>query len=154
MFMHVVSVLAGQRQIDRVITLASERPSGWPWRFVADRGRGLNEELAVARSALRAVPLLVLPADLPLLCARDIAVLLAAASSRPALAPDRHGRGTNAVALPPGYPFRLRFGPDSFRRHRAQMAEARIVRRPGLALDLDTAADVARAVAAAVHLPT
>jgi len=135
-----------------VILLASERPTNWPGAFAADRGRGLNVELACARRALRAIPLLVLPADLPLLRAEDIATLLAAASSTPSLAPDRQGRGTNAVTLPPFYPFQFRFGLNSFRRHRAQLTTARIVRRPGLALDLDTKWDLARAVAAAAHL--
>jgi 2-phospho-L-lactate/phosphoenolpyruvate guanylyltransferase len=154
MFAHVISVLAQQPRIGQVILLASERPASWPWAFAADRGRGLNVELACARSALRAVPLLVLPADLPLLRAEDIATLLAAPSGTPAVAPDRQGRGTNALALPPLYPFQFRFGPNSFRRHRTQMTKARIVRRLGLALDLDTERDLARAVAAAAHLHT
>jgi 2-phospho-L-lactate/phosphoenolpyruvate guanylyltransferase len=154
MFNHVVSVLAGQRRIGRIILLTSERPAGWGWEFAADRGRGLNVELTAARKGLRALALLVMQADLPLLRAEDVAALLAAASSAPAVAPDRHGKGTNALALPPHYPLHFRFGPGSFRRHRAQMAGARIVQRPGFALDVDTESDLACVFAAFPDLPT
>lgn len=153
-FAHVVSVLAGQKRIGRVVLLASVRPVGWSWDFVGDRGRGLNVELAAARGALGAVPLVILPADLPMLRAGDVGALLAAASSAPALAPDRHGKGTNALALLPGYPLQFRFGPHSFRRHRAQMTEARVVHRPGFAFDLDTKADLARSVTIAARIAT
>ena len=152
MFAHVVSMLARQPRIGRIIMLSAEKPPGWRWGFAADRGRGLNAELASARAALGAAPLLVLPADLPLLRGEVIAALLAAASRTPALAPDRHGKGTNAVAIPPVHPFLFRFGPDSFRRHRAQMKEALIIRRPGFALDLDTKEDLIRAGAAVARL--
>ncbi|HTZ71843.1 MAG TPA: hypothetical protein VMB71_14395, partial [Acetobacteraceae bacterium] len=145
MFAHVTSLLAHQPRIGRVVALTTERPPGWTGPLIADRGRGLNAELAAARAALGVAPLLILHSDLPLLQHQDIAALLTAA---PAVAPDRHGTGTNALALPPNQTLQFRFGPNSFRRHCTELPEARIVRRPGLGLDLDTEEDLSRAIAA------
>jgi 2-phospho-L-lactate guanylyltransferase len=84
----------------------------------------------------------------------DIAELLPVHGDAPSivLAPARDGRGTNAVACSPADAMPLRFGGDSFiahrRRARAQGIEPRIVRRPGLALDLDTPDDLAAFLAA------
>ena len=59
-----------------------------------------------------------------------------------ALAADRHGLGTNAVALRAGIPFTFHFGPASLAAHRAAApAGARIVTTPGLGLDVDTPED-------------
>ena len=62
------------------------------------------------------------------------------------LVPDRHGDGTNVVALPTSSDFRLAYGPGSFRRHLDMAMGARLrveVRRdPLLALDIDTPADL------------
>lgn len=91
---------------------------------------------------------LCLPADLPLLEADDVQALLGAIEAAPAvaLAPSRDEGGTNAVALAPPDLLDLQFGPDSFHRH-ADNAEAAglpltVVRRPNLALDIDTPADL------------
>ncbi len=60
--------------------------------------------------------------------------------------PDRHGDGTNVVALPTASGFRLSYGPGSFRRHLdAAMAAGLAVevrRDPLLGLDIDTPADL------------
>lgn len=94
------------------------------------------------------------PADLPLLTPADIAALLAAHAYAPAvtLAPSRDERGTNAVVCSPADLLPLRFGDDSFAPHlecaRAIGIEPQIVRRPGLALDIDTPDDLAAFLAA------
>jgi len=117
--------------------------------WIADEGRGLNAELESARTRFTGSGVLVLHADLPLLELIDIDVLIGAAEARGiAIAPDRHGSGTNALALLPHAQIAFRFGPDSFWLHREQAPDAMIVERQGLRLDLDTPDDLAAAEAA------
>ena len=115
---------------------------GLPWE--PDHGAGLNAELNRVRSTLGGVPLLVISGDLPLLTEADICMLLDAAQHQGiAIAPDRHDQGTNAIALRDARSFAFAFGSGSFARHLAAAQGAAIVRdRPGLALDIDTAADL------------
>ncbi|HEX6266983.1 MAG TPA: 2-phospho-L-lactate guanylyltransferase [Burkholderiales bacterium] len=94
-----------------------------------------------------------LPADIPLLTPADVAALLRAHGPAPAvtLGPSRDERGTNAVVCSPPAVLPLRFGEDSFLPHvqraRSLGIEPQIVRRPRLALDVDTAADLAALLA-------
>ena len=94
------------------------------------------------------------PADLPLLTPQDIGALLEAHGQAPAvtLAPSRDEQGSNAVACSPPDVLPLRFGAASFlphlRRARALGIEPQIVKRPGLALDIDTPEDLAAFLAA------
>lgn len=115
----------------------------------------LNLNLALGRATEAALALgvravLILPADLPLLAAPDIAALIAELDAVPTqraavIAPDRHERGTNALLVRPPDLIRFAFGPDSFREHvlrvQAAGAQLRVVRAPNLALDLDTPED-------------
>jgi 2-phospho-L-lactate guanylyltransferase len=93
--------------------------------------------------------MLQLPADLPLVSPPDIEALLPAHDLAPAvtLAPSRDRRGSNAVACSPPDLLPLRFGENSFfphvQRARNLGIEPRIVERSGLALDIDTPADLA-----------
>ncbi len=145
---HVTQVLGGHREIEETVLLAAERPQSWTGPWIADQGRGLNGELEAARLSLGERWLLIVHADLPLLRAAELDALLgAAARSGSAIAPDRHGSGTNALALCDASVLAFCFGPDSFRRHRAQLPDAAIVKEEGLGLDLDTPADLARAIA-------
>lgn len=106
--------------------------------WIEDRDRGLNDELDAARAWFPGAPVLFLHADLPLLTGDDIEALLdAAAEKGTAISPDLDGTGTNAIALADGRGFVPRFGPGSFARHRAALPDAAIVRREGLASDLD-----------------
>jgi 2-phospho-L-lactate guanylyltransferase len=89
------------------------------------------------------------PADIPLITPADIDALLQVHGEAPAvtLVPSRDGHGTNAVACSPPDLLPLRFGADSFLAHVRQAEtlgiEPRIVRRSGLALDIDTPDDLA-----------
>ncbi len=115
---------------------------------------GLNPGLVEAREALagRAERLLVLPADLPGITADDVAAMLsladgAAQGGRPAvvLAPDRHGRGTNALLLDPPAVIAPSFGGESRAVHAslAESAGAAYLELVGrLELDLDTPDDL------------
>lgn len=154
LFERTVRVLRSVPEIGAVYLLSETKPGGWTGGWLRDECRGLNAEIEAARAALGAVPLLVIHSDLPLVEAADVAVLLDRARLDGAqIAPDRHGKGTNAIALMPGRAFRFAFGPGSLARHRAQAGEASLLRRPGLALDCDTPDDLDLALAAGFMLP-
>ena len=90
----------------------------------------------------------MLSSDLPFVAAGDVERLLAAAAPGVAtVAPDRAGRGTNALALPAAADFRFRFGRDSAAAHAAEARRAGLraetLRAPGLAFDVDTPGDYA-----------
>jgi 2-phospho-L-lactate guanylyltransferase len=107
---------------------------------------------ALARGGAAAI--LLVPADIPLVTPADVNAVLAVHGEAPAitLSPARDERGTNAVACSPADVMPLRFGGDSFighvRRARAHGIEPQVVRRPALALDLDTPNDLAAFFAA------
>ncbi|HQV93504.1 MAG TPA: 2-phospho-L-lactate guanylyltransferase [Anaerolineales bacterium] len=90
---------------------------------------------------------LILPADLPLVTREDIQVLLDRAVKPPVvvIAPDRHGKGTNALVIAPAGLIEYDFGENSFQRHceRVKQAGARleVVELPSLGLDLDEPED-------------
>ena len=73
------------------------------------------------------------------------------------IAPDEQEQGTNALALTPPAADFFKFGPDSFQAHlaaaRARKLAVRILRRPGLALDLDTPENYRR-FAKEQHIPS
>jgi 2-phospho-L-lactate guanylyltransferase len=120
-----------------------------------ERGHTAAASLGARTLALEGVAGMVqVPADTPLMTPEDIAALLGSHGEAPAitLAPAHDERGTNAVACSPADVMPLRFGGDSFvahrRRARAHGIEPQIVRRPGLALDIDTPDDLAAFLAA------
>ncbi len=116
------------------------------------RARGHSAAAALGARTLAAegaAGMLQLPADIPLVDGDDIHALLRAhAPTAPAvtLAPSRDERGSNAVACSPPDALPLAFGDDSFYPHLRHAQElgiaARVVRRGGLALDVDTPADL------------
>jgi len=91
---------------------------------------------------------LILPADLPLITREDVLTLIEKAGEPPVvvIAPDRHGKGTNALLICPSGLIEYDFGENSFQRHceRAKQAGARleIVDLPSLGLDLDLPEDL------------
>lgn len=108
---------------------------------------GLNQELSHAAVLVAPdCPVLVIHADLPDLDAADIRALLATAA-QVVIAPDHAGTGTNALVQRQRERF-FAFGPDSCARH-LELAQQRgltaeRIERPGLANDLDSAADWSR----------
>jgi 2-phospho-L-lactate guanylyltransferase len=145
----VTEALAQAHGIARVLVLSGARPhcprAGW----LRDVGNGLNPALHDAARRLGDIPLLVVHGDLPLVTGQDIEALIGAAAGGGAIAPDRYGKGTNAIALAraPGLPFL--FGEDSYARFMAASAgRLAVVRRPGLALDIDVPEDLDAARAA------
>ena len=149
MLAHVRAELVEVPDIARLVLLSPARPPDWTDDLIVDHGRGLNAELDAARAALAHGPLLVIHADLPLLAAADVVDLLALAGERgAAVAPDRHEAGTNAVVLADDRAWTFAFGPDSFASH--GRGDVSVLRRDGLAFDLDTEADLDRLTALGV----
>jgi 2-phospho-L-lactate guanylyltransferase len=91
--------------------------------------------------------LLVLPADVPFVTPDDIRALIdAGRCSATAIAPDTADSGTNALLMSPPTLLQPRFGLRSFAAHLAAAdvagASMHVVRRPGLAHDIDEPADL------------
>lgn len=146
----LANVVVAARMVGNVVILSDQAMSGTMAGWRRDCGRGLNAELDAAYVALRSSAVAIVLADLPLVTADDLrALTMAAETAGCAIAPDRHGTGTNAIALADGRPFRFAFGPGSFTLHcAATRHRAAVVRRAGLGLDIDTPADWAEARAA------
>lgn len=132
-----------------VIGLASDLGA----RTLRQRSRGLNAGLAEARSdvvAGGADAILVLPIDLAFVSGDALATVLTPVADPTAtaivvLVTDRHGTGTNLLALRPPGVIEFCFGPGSRQAHRdaARAAGATYVEVDGpLAFDIDTPADL------------
>lgn len=105
---------------------------------VPDPGTGLNGAAAAGVAAAGDRPWAVLHGDLPLITPADVDALFAAAL--PAIAPSKDG-GTSAIAALGAFVFR--YGVGSYHRHLAAVrGAARVVVRPGLAVDIDRVEDL------------
>ncbi len=117
-----------------------------------DLNRALNQATNLALEA-GAEAVLVVPADLPLVEAADLeAVLTLLAYPTPGknsvvAVPDRHGTGTNLLALKPPGVIEYCFGPGSLVRHRDACMTRGVpfhtLQNPRLVLDLDLPEDLA-----------
>lgn len=113
---------------------------------IAETGDGgLNDALDQALAAVdpdAQYDILVLPTDLPRANPQD---LRAACVPPLALAPDARGAGTNALFMAAGIRIPFGFGPGSLAQHTNEARrigiEPVMVRRPGLADDIDTPED-------------
>jgi 2-phospho-L-lactate/phosphoenolpyruvate guanylyltransferase len=119
------------------------------FRDPADAGHSEAATLGIVRAkALGAEAVALLPGDCPLLDAAELdAALARMRADSIAVAPDRHGTGTNALLMCPPGAIAPGFGPGSRERHAERGARrdlaVSIEEIPSLALDLDTADDLA-----------
>jgi 2-phospho-L-lactate guanylyltransferase len=134
---------------DRMVLEEAKRRGATP---LVQESRGLNPALEEGRRRaleLGASTLLVLPADLPLLDARDVLAVLKEAGEGPSavISPDGTRSGTNALLIQPPDVLPFAFGNDSFGAHlgaaRRRGLAVRVCERPHVAFDLDTAGDLA-----------
>jgi 2-phospho-L-lactate/phosphoenolpyruvate guanylyltransferase len=151
MFAHVLTVLRNVAELDGIAVLTPDGDALPPdVLHLHDDGAELNQALSAALTTLSArgvTRAVVIAADLPRLAAAEVAALIAAsAAGGIALAPDRHGTGTNALALALPSSLPLQFGVGSFERHLEAAARLvrspAVVRLPGLACDVDEPQDL------------
>ncbi|NUQ85717.1 MAG: 2-phospho-L-lactate guanylyltransferase [Anaerolineales bacterium] len=157
LLVHTLNTLSDIRELEQVLVVSRDphaltiaRQHGA--RTVREDGQpqlntALTRATVIAKvHATRGV--LILPADLPLISREDVLTLIEKAVDPPVvvIAPDRHGRGTNALLISPSGLIEYDFGENSFQRHceRAKQAGARleVVDLPSLGLDLDLPEDL------------
>jgi len=148
--------IGATRSIERTIVVTGEPLAIGPAEavgavVVADPDEGGHSGAALAGIAraleLGAERAVLLPIDCPLLEPRELERLLTGLPERyVAIVPDRHGTGTNALALAPPGAIRPAFGEGSCARHIAAAREAGVPygveELPSLSLELDTPADI------------
>jgi 2-phospho-L-lactate guanylyltransferase len=122
-------------------------------RDEADAGQSAAAVLGIARAREAGFErVLLVPGDCPALDPAEVTALLG--HPEPVvIVPDRHGTGTNALALSPPGVIEPAFGPGSRERHERLAAQANVGHRvaalPSLGLDVDTDGAL-RALAAAL----
>jgi 2-phospho-L-lactate/phosphoenolpyruvate guanylyltransferase len=152
----VLEAIGAARSIERTIVV-SDDPIGGEIAAAAgveaipdpaDEGHVTAALTGIAHAEkLGAGCVVLLPGDCPLLEPRELDRLLTGLpASYVAIVPDRHGTGTNALALAPPGAIQPAFGEGSCARHVTAAREAgvpfAVEELPSLALDLDTPADV------------
>jgi 2-phospho-L-lactate/phosphoenolpyruvate guanylyltransferase len=152
----VLGAIAEARSVDRTIVVtgdprAQEIAAASTAEVLpdpADAGHVTAALAGIARAeADGAECVVLLPGDCPLLEPRELDRLLTGLSAGyVAIVPDRHGTGTNALALALPGAIEPAFGEGSRARHVTAAREAdvpyAVEELPSLALDLDTPADV------------
>jgi len=153
---HTLQILSELREVDEVLVVSRDPQvltiaRNYGARTVREDGQpelntALKRATVIAQVyATRGV--LVLPADLPLISREDALALVERATDPPVvvIAPDRHGKGTNALLISPAGLIEYDFGEDSFQRHcdlvKKAGARLEVVNLPSLGLDLDSPED-------------
>jgi 2-phospho-L-lactate guanylyltransferase len=163
----VMEAIGEARSIERTIVVTSEpvamelaaRAGAEVLPDPGEDGHSGAASAGVARALESgAACVVLLPGDCPLLDPRELERLLTGMPDRfVAIVPDRHGTGTNALALAPPDAIRPAFGEGSCARHVAAAREAgvpyAVEELPSLALDLDTPADVVALTRALAEQP-
>ncbi len=146
----VVAAARGARAIDEICLLGpAVFGSTGRLTILADPGGGLNVALtsALAQSG-NVARVIIVHADLPQLTADDVEPLAASPADTVAIAPDRHGSGTNALSLPlpAAADFVFAFGVGSFALHTTEILrlglKRAVITSPGLARDVDVPDDL------------
>jgi 2-phospho-L-lactate/phosphoenolpyruvate guanylyltransferase len=152
----VLEAIGEARTIERIVVvsgdpIAQELAATAGAEVVPDPEDGGHVEAALAgiarAEAAGAACVVLLPGDCPLLDPRELDRLLTGIPERyVGIVPDRHGTGTNALALSPPSAIVPAFGEGSCARHVAAAREAgipfNVEELTSLGLDLDTPADV------------
>lgn len=152
MLAHVVSAVEAARNVDKTCLVGVSRHGlSDTLPLLDDPGQGLNAAIASAFDEARsggATRVLIIHGDLPGISPQDVELLAAAAPGSLAIAPDRHGIGTNALSLPlpEANGFTFAFGTDSCARHCAEAQRLGLtvetIHSQGLAQDIDEPADL------------
>lgn len=154
-----VASATGSAQVARVYVVTDQPDFAAPGACVLpDEGAGdLNAALRAAELRVRAqhpeLGVAAMCADVPCLRTEDLSTALSAAPGPRWFVADAAGTGTTLLAAAAGHELDPRFGEESARRHAESGAVPVEDDVPSLRLDVDTAADLARALAlgAGVH---
>jgi len=156
MLADVLEAVCDARMIDTTVVVTGEPAAAalaesFGAELVPDPG-GIGHSAAALLGIDRALDLgaetvILLPGDCPLLEPRELDHLLTGVPSPfVTVVPDRHGTGTNSLVLSPPGAIEPSFGEGSCRRHLGLAREAGVPgvteEVDGLALDLDTPADI------------
>ncbi|MEW9855488.1 2-phospho-L-lactate guanylyltransferase [Novosphingobium sp. M1R2S20] len=152
MLKRVADAARASPAIQRVCLLSDpELRCAAPLAVLNDAGGGLNTALEAAMATLpQPAPdrIVVIAADLPQLSPQDLTMLATVSPRTIAIAPDRHGMGTNAISLPitAAQRFRFQFGTQSFIAHRHEADRlgysVETMLSDGLEKDIDEPADL------------
>jgi 2-phospho-L-lactate/phosphoenolpyruvate guanylyltransferase len=160
MFSDVLATLRHVPELDEIAVVTADRAA--ESAAAADRLTVLHDGAQAGQSAAALIGIrhalaggyervLLVPGDTPLLQPREVAALIDGTGGLVIVA-DRHGTGTNALVISPPDAIEPSFGPGSFARHVAAAEAEQLAYRadevPGLALDVDTPADLAELAAA------
>ncbi|MCJ2177403.1 2-phospho-L-lactate guanylyltransferase [Novosphingobium album (ex Hu et al. 2023)] len=154
MLRHVAAAAKGAGRIARTVLAGPSRhglDADIP--LIGDSGKGLNAALEGALAQIAGMDgrpdrLIVIAADLPRVTALDLDLLAEAPRRSVAIAPDRHGTGTNALSLPlpEAAGFRFCYGTDSAARHREEAERLGLtvetILSEGLEKDIDEPCDL------------
>jgi len=158
MLQDVLSALAAARGLAGVLVVTRDpevRELAEPYGvrfFEESANRGHTAAVADAQALLVAEGargMVQVPGDVPLLTPGEVEAVLAAHGIAPAvtIVPSRDLMGSNCVCCSPPDALAVRFGDDSFFPHleaaRGRGIEPRVLRLPGLGLDIDTPDDLA-----------
>lgn len=147
----VISAARDANMVRHIIIVSPERDCvPGDIAVLADTGSGLNGSLSAAHMTLQEFgcqEVVVLPADLPRVTAKDIDEMVRVGrSSGFAIAPDAAGVGTNALYIRSSQSFCFCFGPDSRRLHLEQALNLglrpQVVQCAGLEFDVDSPDDL------------
>lgn len=154
MLRHVTSTAGEAAMVSRTVLVGPSRHGlDQDIPLIGDPGDGLNAALVhaldeIVRSKDRPNRLIVIAADLPCVTPLDLDLLAEAPRQSIAIAPDRHGTGTNALSLPlpEAAGFRFRYGTDSAAHHREEAERLGLnvetILSAGLEKDIDEPADL------------
>lgn len=156
----VLEVLSGHSAIDQIVLVSDDPAVGltadqYQTAWLSGRhgaGEPLNEALTVACDHIAretADAFLIVHSDMPVLQSEDLDALFTA-FRRPAtylvLAPDSRSDGTNAMLCPIAARPAFSYGAQSFSKHmddaQSRNLSYAVVRRPGIAQDVDLPADL------------
>ena len=134
---------------DAAVTAIATRHGATVVTEIENRGHTAAVAAAQARAREASVRVFcTIPGDVPCVTVAEVDALVDAVGAAPAVAfaASRSGRGTNGVALTPPDALPLRFGEPSFDNHVAAARDRgitpRLLRLPGLGLDVDAPDDL------------
>ena len=159
MFRHVLDVVTQVPQVvgtlvisrdNKALSIAREYGANTVQESGAPELNVALERATQVLTSWRCDSLLILPADLPLICPDDVVNILEMGYEDPSIviATDRRQDGTNALFMRPPGLIPYSFGPGSYQRHLA-LAEiagvrAREYASPRMTLDIDYPEDIER----------